>query len=161
MDHPFWTRRFEMQRALEGLALLADVVTLASMTRADQAKVLARREPEVDDEAVRGILQRRGGRLGLLLEDVDACGTGSALAKAHGTAWAAFLAGGDEPTELVAAAEAVRADLVRVRDETQAVELDAGSSSYSDYSDSRTVSSDEESGEESEEEEDDTPPRKR
>lgn len=146
MEHPFCSRRDALATANHGLAVAADVMAIASMKSADRAKVLARREPEVADAAARAALARRAGRLGLLLEDLDACGAPSSVAKPHGGAWERLLrgdGGGSSPfAALVRGVEEARAHLTRTRDELAAVEHDTGSSSYSDYSDSRTVSSD-------------------
>lgn len=150
MDHPFPTQRSAIERVTEGLARIADAHAIASLDAKNRARLLARREPEVSDGAARAALARRAGRLGLLLEDVDAALPGIAptpLLALHKDAWTRFLTTGTAPlpaaalSALEAAACALRAQhaaLVSYEGE------DSGSSSVSDYSDSETQSTDEE-----------------
>lgn len=158
MDHPFPTHRPALTRATEGLSLVADALAIASLDAKDRARLLARREPEISDFAARAALARRAGRLGLLLEDVDATlpSTTAPLLTPHKDAWTRFLSTGtsslppDTLRALEAAAEALRAQhasLAPLDGE------DAGSSSLSDYSDSETQSTEEGEEEGSSEEE--------
>lgn len=160
MDHPFLTRRRELSVVEEGLALAADLETFLSINEADAAKMRARRDPEVETLAVRQALSRRGARLGLMLEDMDACG--SELAAKHGAAWAALVQGFAplRVDALRAAANAAAAKWRSTRDEIGPVEKDDDESSYSDYTDNHTVTSESGSGEsESESESEEKPKR--
>lgn len=154
MDHPFPTHRPALTRATEGLSLIADALAIASLDAKDRARLLARREPEISDFAARAALARRAGRLGLLLEDVDATLAHPLLAP-HKDAWTRFLSTGTSPLPpdalcaLEGAADALRtqhAALAPLDGE------DAGSSSLSDYSDSETQSTEEEEGSSGDEE---------
>lgn len=143
MDHPFRTRRDELARASTGIALAADVLAMTRMSAKDHARVLARREPEVEDEAVRTVLARHASRLGLLLEDLQALApkvTSNDL-----DAWQRFLRDATPlPDAVVASLEAASAQLRALRDEAARSECDDDVSSTSDYSDSHTESTEEE-----------------
>lgn len=163
MDHPFLTRRDDIARVGCALELAADLRTLASMTKDDHAHVLARREPLVADESVKKALSRHSGCLGMLLEYLDERAD-TALSTAYAKEWAGFLQSATPPPDaLWTALDETAARLCSLREKLAPMEADEASSSYSDYSDSRTVSSDDEkdSGSEEEEEEDDSPPKKR
>ena len=150
MDHPFLTRRRELAAAQEGLALAADLDTFLAMNADDAAKMRARRDAEVPTLAVRQALARRGARLGMLLEDMDACG--SALAAEHARAWDCLVAGSAPcPVDALRTAAAAAAATWRATiEELGPVEKDDDESSYSDYSDAHTVTT--KSGSESESE---------
>lgn len=154
MEHPFLSRRREAERATQALALLKDLRTISwGMTEAVHAKLRARRDSEIPDDALREAVLRHSDRLGLLLEDVDKVAD-TGLHKAHGEAWAQLVLEGKvlPQSALEAAENAVRA-CDAVLEEVKPTEADDGSSSYSDYTDSHTVSSEE--GEEDDEDEDD------
>lgn len=149
MDHPFPTRRHDLQRTREALDLAADVTVLSTLTPADQDLVRARREPLIADPRAKEVLSRRAGRLGLLLEDLDALHN-IQLAKAHGAAWEAHWQNKEArlPAALTTDVAAVVTELTALRASLLPIEKDDTSSSYSDYSDSRTVSSSDEESEE-------------
>ena len=151
MDHPFWTRKADVQRATDGLSLAADIVTIATLTRDDHAHLLARREDKVSDPNVRDALQRRAWCLGRALETLDEL-SGVSLAD-HQREWTQFLSCATTLTDAtVSKLEEVRRVLSALQKEASAIEVDDGSSSYSDYSDSRTVSTEDEDEEDEEDE---------
>jgi hypothetical protein len=155
MEHPFFTKRHELERAREGLALAADVTALAALSAADLEVVRSRRDPMVGDEGTRAVLARRAGRLGMLLEDLDAVG-GTEIAKTHGAAWGAYWQHGTAmPAAFGDAVQAAADKIESMRTGMQSLEADDASSSYSDYSDSSTVSSEDEGGAESDDGSDD------
>ena len=81
----------------------------------------------------------------MLLEDFDklSCGT---LSKTYHTEWAAFLLSATPPSDAMwKSIEETATRLRTLREECAPIEMDDASSSYSDYSDSRTVSTDDES----------------
>ena len=164
MDHPYLTRRHDVARAGRALDLAKDLRTLATMSKDDHAHLVARCEPRVADADVREALTRHAGRLGMLLEDLDALAD-TTLSEAHGDEWSAFLTSATPLSESVwRSVDDATAKLRALREELAPVEADDASSSYSDYSDSRTVSSDEqesESEEEESEEEEELPRKKR
>lgn len=149
MDHAFRTERAALTAALDGLALAADLTTLLTMTVEDHACLLARREPAMAAVDVRVAALRRAGRLGMLVADIGAAahtaGVPTPEAAPAEAAWAAFLlARTPPPPTFTAALEELAHALSTRRDALQAAEHDSGSSSYSDYSDSQTESTDEE-----------------
>ena len=156
MDHPFRTQRPALEHAREGLRLASDVLAVSGMSDEDRARMMQRREPEVADAAAREALARRAGRLGLLLADLDAAcaGAGAAgepLFEIFERPWAAFVSRGDGGAALDglrARLEQAARDLRARRDALALVEEDDGdaSSSYSDYSDSETASTESEDG---------------
>lgn len=143
MEHPFLSRKSELNRVSEALSLLADTITITSLNKADQSKMLVRREAEITNESCRTCLLRRAPRLGLMVEDISKL-TQKAVPADAAKEWEAFLRGGAAPTTLLTHLETLRGTLSKQRDDAHATEADDGSSSYSDYSDSRTVSSDDE-----------------
>jgi hypothetical protein len=140
MEHPFHTRRAEFARATRGAALAADVLTLAAMDAKDVRLMTLRRDPEVANADAREALARHGGRLGLLIEDLDALLFAPGALLAHVAAWAAFVAGtAPLPEETTKAVETCGAALRATRDDLAPTEeARSESSSYSDYSDSDT-----------------------
>lgn len=156
MDHPFLSKRIELDRARAGVALASDVRWLSRLTEHD--KVQARREPEIADEKVRDVVLRHAQRLGMLLDDLDAAAGGTTtLAATYGAAWSAFWRDGTPMSRAFQeAVETTARTMQATVDTLSPVEADAGSSSYSDYSDSETESTktteDDEEEESSEEE---------
>ena len=162
MDHPFLTRRHDLERATRGLELAGDLRILGMMTQADHARVLSRRDPQVSCNLVRGALERHAGRLGMLLEDLDAlCDGASSLAHRHAKTWSSFVeAASPLPDGFWRDVEAAAMTLRTLRDEVSPVEQDDASSSYSDYSDSDTESTESSGSEEEEDEESEEEPKK-
>jgi hypothetical protein len=158
MNHPFLSRRTELERARLAVTLARDVCWLTTLT--EHEAVRARRETEIRDAKVREAVLRHVGRLGHLLEDLDAA-AGCALAKDHGAAWTAFWRDGAPMSRAFQAAVEDASRAAEARVSTLAVfEEDAGSSSYSDYSDSDTESTADEETEETEDDDDDEPAKK-
>ena len=167
MDHPFLTRRNDLERATKGLQLAGDLRIFGTMTHADHAHVLARRDPKVSCDLVRDALERHAGRLGMLLEDLDALCAG-ALAHRHAKTWSSFVESATPPSDAFwRDVEAAAVTLRTLRDEVSPMERDDASSSYSDYSDSDTESTESSGGsgsgsgsEEESEEEKEVPKKK-
>ena len=144
MDHPFLTRRHDLKRALEGLSLAGDVKTLCKMTASDHSHVSSFSHRKVSDASIREVLDRRLGGIGLMLVDLDDA-AGTVLDKEHGNAWKRFLQSHTSlPAKALSDLERAVEKLTSVEKETRTVEDDDDDSSYSDYSDSRTVSTDDE-----------------
>lgn len=157
MEHPFLSKRAELDRARTGIALAADVRWLSSLTEHD--KVRARRDPEIADEKVRTVVLRHAQRLGMLLDDLDAL-AGTALASKYGEAWAAFWRDGTALSRgFQEAVENAARTMQATADALAPVEADPGASSYSDYSDSETEST--KTTEEEEESSEEEPPAKK
>ena len=168
---PFLSHKKQQEECRDTLSVVSDVATLLTLlTTEDRAKMLQRRDPQIANQQVREAVLRRASRIGLLLEDIDGC-TGSSLQSTHGKEWDSFLSGGGPPLPspaLLSALEEVSRSLRVRRDQYATLEQDDGSSSYSDYSDSRSVSSSSSSSsrtdseeETSEEEEEDRAARQR
>ena len=173
---PFLSHKKQQEECRDTLSVVSDVATLLTLlTTEDHAKMLRRRDPQIVNQQVREAVLRRASRIGLLLEDIDGC-TGSSLQSTHGKEWDSFLSGGGPPLPspslpspaLLSALEDVSRSLRVRRDQYATLEQDDGSSSYSDYSDSRSVSSSSSSSsrtdseeETSEEEEEDRAARQR
>jgi hypothetical protein len=159
MDHPYLSRRNEIDRARRGLALVGDIIAIASVSRSDHSLLLARKDSLVQSVAVREACARRSFRLGVLLEDLDQLTTNTALASKFGKEWNRFLSSGQTLSkDTLTTLEGVAITLRKVRDQASVLEQDDGSSSYDDYSDSTSDSqsdgrNDTESEEEEEEEE--------
>ena len=158
MDHGFLSRRGALRAVTEGLLILSDVSTILAITLPDLEQVSKRCDPLIKDDAVRECILRRSGRLGLLLQDIDGICTrhlisyedpDSLLKEAGTREWVAFLKNTGSKHVRPHVSKYVRERLEEIkemfsalRDEASAVELDAGASSESDYSDSHTESSD-------------------
>lgn len=149
MNHPFLSKRKELRSTEDALRILSDINTVLSIDRDDKALLLQRKEAIIKDDGVRHAVCRRADRLGLLLEDVDALAN-STLHSSFATEWYKFLVGSSDVSEkLCRDLETVAQSLRIQRDELKTVECDDASSSYSDYSASDTLSTeDEESTEE-------------
>lgn len=143
MDHPYLTKRHELEGAAKGLSLLDDLACLSGISAADHAKLVVRREVEMEDPLAREAAARRAPRMGLLLEDLGLCHDGvPILGQAE---WTRFLTDASSPgfgDEAKASLDAMRLALQGQRAKAKVVEEDGGSTSYSDYSDSHTSSSD-------------------
>ena len=146
MDHPFLTRREELGHVKARMQTLRDISVLSSrMNAEDHSKLMARRDAEVGDTEVREVLQRRSSRLGMLFEDAGL--------HENKLAWSTFLMQGTALDGSVRASiEKVERELRCQVEELEKIEQEEASSSESDYSDSRTVSSDEDAEEKEEEE---------
>jgi len=169
MDHSFPTHRKCLSDTTNGISLVQDIQTIASISTDDHTFLTKRQEPYIEDTIVHAAVERRVGRLGLLIHDLDtACKlhdvvSSGELKRVCEKPWSLFLSGKnmDLTDEMRTQLSSVLSKLVTLRDAAQVIEKDDGSSSYSDYSDSQTNSSEEgeddrEEGEdESEEEESD------
>ena len=143
MEHPFCTKRQQLYNARECLSLLADISVMARMSLEDRCKMVERKECTIDDQVVRDSIMRRSSRLGVLLKDVDALSRSDTSFGGFDDDWKRFLGGQPLSENVIKSLEIVRREQTKLRDLFDSIERDA-SSSYSDYTDSRTVSSDEE-----------------
>lgn len=153
MNHPFLSRRHVCAKVHEASALGEDLVLLSRMTPDDHALVARRRDTEIKDDVVREVTQRRAARLGLLMDDfavaVAEAVPGATVSDATRRAWDDFVVKGPPPSkksspsspsppawvqEVETVLQGTRTTLAAAR----VVEHDSGSSSPSDYSDSRT-----------------------
>lgn len=143
MDHPFLSQRALLVNATRAQQLGNDVCTLLSMDVKDHALIKQRKEPEVSPP-VENALNSCVHRLGMVLTDITALTEHAKdLAPTHGDTWAQFLQCHDTDTSALRATmntllETLASDVQRIRQ----TECDDDSSSYSDYSDSRTVTTD-------------------
>ena len=148
MEHPFLSRRTEFNAVQDGIALFADIVSILSISESDKVCIIRREDDEIKDENVRNSVCRHSSRLGLLLKDADKI-VQKDLDKLYGSMWCSFIRGGkDVPPSLIRTLEQAASELRAKRDAMQETEMDDGSSSYSDYSASRTESSEDESEDE-------------
>lgn len=155
MDHPFLTRRTELRATEDALRILSDICTILSIQRDDKSLLLQRKEVLIKDEGVRRSICRRADRLGLLLEDVDKLSR-SELHTSFSKEWYSFLVGSSEVSDkLSGELECVARRLRTQRDELTIIECDDRSSSYSDYSASDTMSTEDEDTDETEQGEED------
>lgn len=153
MEHPFLTNRNRMHELNIVVDLADDMLTLLGMSYDDYLCMRERREPDAKTDTVKSVLTSRTG-LGLMLKELDEHSSTLSLHKVHGDAWSAFLQTSRETdtSSLVTALKEASAATHKSLLEIQNTEQDDGSSSCSDYSDSRTVSSEGEEEEEGEEE---------
>lgn len=143
MNHPFLTRRTQLQDAQTAAALVDDVVRIVQMSESDHKCIRERKDSEVKDGTVRKALMDRSPRLGLVLEDLAQVSTHTQkIASDYATVWSQFLATSKtDTTQLQSALEAARPLITGDIRTAEEFERDDGASSESDYSDSRTESS--------------------
>lgn len=137
MDHAFRSKREYANRVSIMLQAVQDVALLASRINTDDhARLIARRDPEIEDDVSREAVERHSGRLGMIAEDAG-------LGPKEITAWKAFLLNGTALTESDKTALNARESELRAQcdDVVREEGCDDASSSYSDYSDSHTESS--------------------
>lgn len=141
MDHPFRETRLELTRLRDLVATIEDVLTLMTISSRDHTALLHRREPEIRNEDVRRVACDRSDGMGLLLEEVDDLSGGS-FAKSYGDAWRLFLTSSRTcPDRMKTELETLLRNCKLSCEGLAQYDCDDTSSSYSDYSDSRTVSS--------------------
>jgi hypothetical protein len=149
MLHPFITKRHELEQKKECLEICRDIKTLLEMSPGDQAKIIGRRDEEIKDEGVRKTVRRRAACLGLLPEKLNRSEDSHCMTDEESRAWSSFLMGKKtSTTTLRSRLDNLETELRQRIEHLTTFEDDSGSSSYSDYSDSRTVSTDDGSGEE-------------
>ena len=156
MDHPFRTNRDTLRRAREALRMANDVRVLVSIGPKDRARVLERRENDVEDEAARVVLQRRSFHMAHLFTALQtACEGLTDVSAAHAQEWKAWCTQTESETDgLLRTMDDVVRSLEEQTTRLETEEVDSGSSSYSDYSDSDTSTTEGASDEDEEEEED-------
>lgn len=153
MNHTFLSHRSEIIREQEIRELLLDVKKLSNISDHDHKLIQRRREADVEDDELREILERRGNRLGHLIEDIERI-SGHDLSNERSD-WEKFCNGESIMLNtLDSMLEESDATVSKLAD----MEIELSESSLSDYSDS-TSDSEEEShdsdGDEEDEEDDD------
>ena len=142
MDHPFLTKRQELQDCNEKICICTDILTLLCIKLDDLSKVLARKDEEIKDDEIREVVLRRACCLGMLVDKLNAY-DGVLIPDQVRQVWPTFLSGTKVNTstlrELVTT---ICANSKRTSITLAEIEDDGNSSSYSDYSDSHTISSD-------------------
>lgn len=134
------------------LDILRDAECVCGMSSDDREKLFRRDESLIEDEAVSAALVRLGTRIGRVFDDLE--GVGCHITDEARKAWSAFLTTPDyDPSILLELFDTYKSLLDAKRVTLEEIEHDTGSSSYSDYSDSKTDSETEEEDDESEEDE--------
>lgn len=164
MEHSFLTKRRETQLLKEGVLLVQDIMTVANMSSSDLSKLVHRQEADVDCAQALDALQRLGIHVGTVVRRlrslcIDLKVNAPTLSDER---WHALICKGMRlEIEEMSSLELTNKALSKTLETTKMFEEDTDESSYSDYSDSNTCSSEEESsetetnGEESDEETDD------
>lgn len=144
MNHPFLTKRHELKECNEKICICDDILTLLKMKPDDHAKIIARRDEEIKEDKIRETVLRRACCLGLLVDNLNKY-DGVSIPDNVRQVWPTFLLGTKVNTsslhELVTT---IHTNTQQLSTTLSEIEEDDNSSSYSDYSDSHTVSSDEE-----------------
>lgn len=148
MEHAFATRRIVRVQLEEAKALASDVLSILTICPDDHARLLARRDVEIADVQVRQAVIRRAAGIGVLasqlLELCSSC-TASADVKTNEHLWSSFVLGSKVSVQpFRSSVEALLGQVSQHLAEVSAIEDDDASSSYSDYSDSETASTDDE-----------------
>ena len=134
------------------LDIVRDAECVCGMSSDDREKLFRRDESLIEDEAVSAALVRLGTRIGRVFDDLE--GVGCHITDEARKAWSAFLTTPDyDPAILLELFDTYKSLLDSKRVTLEEIEHDTGSSSYSDYSDSKTDSETEEEDDESEEDE--------
>lgn len=144
MNHPFLTKRHELKECNEKICICDDILTLLKMKPDDHAKIIARRDEEIKEDKIRETVLRRACCLGMLVDKLNKY-DGVSIPDKVQQVWPTFLLGTKVNTsplhELVTT---IHTNTKQLSTTLSEIEEDDKSSSYSDYSDSRTVSSDDE-----------------
>lgn len=157
MDHIFGTKRPELQRLRTAKQSLEDLHIFLNASSDDRARVADRLDADVQDASVREALYRHARQgLGGLIDRIRAdVGTVAAMDEAvwgeHTRTWKRWLSGEDvagtaQPPLMERIGPALQERIAHLAD----IEADSASSSYSDYSDSDTVSTSDNEGMEGE-----------
>lgn len=142
MNHPFLTQRENLEKYKDRTSLCEDILVLLGMEGDDRLRMGARREEELHDATVRETVLRRAGCIGILVEKLDRNGDTPIPPQFHRT-WSNFVVGKNVDTnELHRVISDIHAESSRQLEKVAEIEKDGGESSYSDYSDSDTESSD-------------------
>lgn len=147
MNHPFLSRRAELDRLRHSSQAAEDVLAILTLTPKDKALLLGRRDDEIQDTRARDAVMRHSHHLGTVLRVVD-----DSLADQFTDAWRTFVTTPGNhtvPATLCNALDQRLSALAGAIKEIECIEHDSGSSSYSDYSDSHTETSDEDDDESS------------
>ena len=135
------------------LEIVSDAERVCAMSSVDREKLVRRDESLIEDEVVSAALIRLGTRIGRVFDDLE--GVGCHITDEARKAWSAFLTTPDyDPSILLELFDTYKSLLDSKRITLEEIEHDTGSSSYSDYSDSRTESETEEERDEEESDDD-------
>ena len=148
MNHSFPTFRGSVEEAESAISICKAVQTVMDLTTAEHQQMKQRKEGRIKDADKRECITLHAPRLGLLLEDLSLkTAKASQIPEKHAKTWASLLESRDTDTKSLRAAISELVPHIEAELEKASVtELDDGSSSCSDYSDSRTSSSSSSSG---------------
>ena len=121
-----------------------DILTVLQIESHDHAKVMSRRDEEIQDTRIRETVLRHAGCLGMLVERLSKYDQVTMPESAQ-CVWSTFLLGPKTDTSTLR--DLITSIKTNIQDTKMAlidIENDGENSSYSDYSDSDTVSSDDE-----------------
>lgn len=146
MDHPFLTKRHDIQLLAEKLKLCEDILQLLKVTPNDHACIIARRDRDIEDSHVREATLRRSDCIGSLVEMLGKHDNAN-IPQTLMNVWTNFVMGRKEDTShLATAVQNVANHSSSLLSELGGFEKDDGESSYSDYSASDSSTSEESDG---------------
>jgi len=156
MDHSFVTRRLELSNLRRCVSMCRDVKIVCSIQNEDYVKLLKRREAEITNVDACDAITRASSRLGLLVDDIGVLARELDVGHTDDVrrTWIEFLLGATKKVDLLmnTMTEIEAKALERIL-ALEPLEVESGSSSYSDYSAS---DSDSEANSESESKESDS-----
>jgi hypothetical protein len=142
MNHGFLTNRGALSKCVKAKGLATDVQTLLSIDKEDHSALKERREPDIKSTAVKSALHSCVHRLGHAIRDLSELSDRMKDAQAlHGKTWATFLM--SHGTDVASLNTYISSNIVKIDEDIENVgftEFDDKESSCSDYSDSRTES---------------------
>ena len=160
MEHPFLTHRAPLALAETGLRLIEDMRTIAAASPEDLLCIAQRRDVRIADPDVFKAVSRNACTIGTMVDDVAAACAAVDVAVPEGFAslsskWIECVTGkeGCDGLALASTTEPMVETLKATLAKHQSFEVDGGSSTPSDYSDSETDSSSTESRSDDEDEE--------
>ena len=156
MNHTFLSQQSEIDREQELRDLLLDVQKIVNVSSDNQKLIQRRREADVKEDDLREVLERRGNRLGHLIDDIERL-SGCELPNEQ-KEWEKFCNG---ESIIMTTLDGMLRDNETAMSKLGDMEWNISESSLSDYSDSSSDSDnnssddDEEDDEEDDDEEDD------
>lgn len=137
MNHPFASMKQKISENRERVQKMQDAVTFLKMAPESLRLVREHKGALLSDEEERGAYARSAARLGVLMNDLNM--------DEHGETWENHLLGrplGSSGEEIMTKLHTSISDALKIITECSKYEEDAGSSSYSDYTDSGESSDD-------------------
>jgi hypothetical protein len=142
MNHPFWTKKDTLTKLKEKILLCDDIITILMIKPDDHARVISRRDDEIKDVKISDSVIRRAHCLGSLVEKLnkyDDVHIQDNIQKI----WITFLQGSKvDTTPLHNVVKTICKNSKELSKNLSQIEQEDNTSSYSDYSDSSTVTSD-------------------